>query len=105
MKPVRLSPILAAVALAAAACASTHYGASAPIPGGSPGVGFDDLRYSTTLHRILAPAGRAGTLALVDPDSLAVTTVQGFAGSGFYNGGHDDGPTSVDDGRGLLFVT
>jgi DNA-binding beta-propeller fold protein YncE len=53
----------------------------------------------------MAPGGRSGNLALVDPDSLAVTTISGFSAIGDYSGGHDDGATSVDEGRGLLFVT
>jgi DNA-binding beta-propeller fold protein YncE len=87
------------------ACSASPEGTSVPIPGGGGGIGFDDLRYSAALHRVLAPAGRTGTLAVVDPDSLAVATVPGFSTSGSYDGGHDFGATSVDEGRGLLFVT
>ena len=94
------------VLLAAAACTvTTPEGSSAVIPNGDGGIGFDDLRYSPTLHRVLAPAGRTGTLALVDPDSLAVTTIAGFRASPAFTTGHPDGPTSVDEGAGLLFVT
>jgi hypothetical protein len=75
------------------------------IPGGAAGVGFDDLRYSPDLHRVLVPAGRTGTLALVDPDTLAVTSIPGFGTTASYSGGHDDGPTSVDEGNGVLYVT
>jgi DNA-binding beta-propeller fold protein YncE len=86
-------------------CGGSAAGTSVSIPGGGPGVGFDDLRYSSALHRVLVPAGRAGTLALIDPDSRAVTTLGGFSASDSYDGSHDFGPTSVDEGRGLLFVT
>ena len=48
------------------------------MPAGSAGIGFDDLRYSATLHRVLAPAGRTGTLDLIDPDTLAVTSISGL---------------------------
>jgi DNA-binding beta-propeller fold protein YncE len=75
------------------------------VPGAGPGIGFDDLRYSTSLHRVLVPSGRAGELALIDPDSSAVTTIGGFSTSTSYDGSHDFGATSVDEGRGLLFVT
>jgi DNA-binding beta-propeller fold protein YncE len=75
------------------------------LPGGSAGIGFDDLRYSVTLHRVLVPAGRTGALDLVDPESLAVTSIGGFGATASYSGGHDDGPTSVDEGNGMLFVT
>jgi hypothetical protein len=69
------------------------------------GIGFDDLRYSASLHAVLVPSGRAGILALVDPDSLSVNTVAGLSASTSYDGSHDFGATSVDEGRGLLFVT
>ena len=96
---------LLAAALLAAACSASPTGQSVSLPNAAPGIGFDDLRYSATLHRVLVPAGRTGTLDLVDPDSLAVTSIPGFGTVGDYSGGHDDGPTSVDEGNGLLYVT
>jgi DNA-binding beta-propeller fold protein YncE len=87
------------------ACASSADGVPVALPNGSSGIGFDDLRYSPSLHRVLAPAGRSGNLALIDPDSLEVSVVSGFGTSNDYSGGHDDGATSVDEGRGFLFVT
>ena len=75
------------------------------MPDASPGIGFDDLQYSSALHRVLVPAGRSGNLVLVNPDSLDTTVVGGFSKSGSYDGGHDFGVTSVDEGGGLLFVT
>jgi DNA-binding beta-propeller fold protein YncE len=94
-----------AIILALSACGASADGTAVPIPGGNAGIGFDDLRYSPTLRAVLAPSGRAGALALVDIDSLAVTTVGGFSATSSYDGTHDVGPTSVDEGRGLLFVT
>ena len=102
LKRSRLAPLLAT---AAAACSGSPDGTAVPIPGGGAGIGFDDLRYSAVLHRVLVPAGRAGALALIDPDSRAVTTVGGFSATENYDGAHDFGATSVDEGRGLLFVT
>jgi len=93
------------LATSIAACGGSPDGDSVALPNGSPGIGFDDLRYSSTLHRVLAPAGRSGNLALVDPDSLAVTTISGFSANGDYDGSHDFGATSVDEGGGMLFVT
>lgn len=75
------------------------------LPGGSPGIGFDDLRYSPRLHRVLAPGGRSGHLALVDPDTFEVTTIGGFSTTATFDGGHDFGMTSVDDLGSLLVVT
>lgn len=94
-----------AVAVLSGACGGTPYGTKVALPGSAPGIGFDDLRYSTSLHRALAPAGRSGNLDLVDPDSLDVTVASGFSATARYSGGHDDGATSVDEGRGFLFVT
>src|SRR5258708_2538799 len=62
------------------------------LPDGKAGIGFDDLRYSARLHRLLVPGGRAGNLALIDPDTMAITTVGGFGAISRYAGGHDDGP-------------
>jgi DNA-binding beta-propeller fold protein YncE len=87
------------------ACSGQPDGTAVPMPGGEPGIGFDDLRFSSVLGRVLAPAGRTGDLDLVDPTSAAVTRISGFSGQPSYGGGHDDGPTSVDEGRDLLFVT
>src|SRR5262249_35838209 len=42
---------------------------------------------------------------LVDPDSMAVETIGSFGTTSDYSGGHDDGPTSVDEATGHLFVT
>jgi DNA-binding beta-propeller fold protein YncE len=75
------------------------------LPGGPPGIGFDDLRWSATLGRVVAPGGRAGKVYLIEPDSKAVTVLGGFDETAGYSGGHDDGPTSADEGRSLLFVT
>jgi len=88
-----------------AACASSPDGVPVALPNGTPGIGFDDLRYSPSLHRVLVPGGRSGNLALINPDSLEVSVVSGFSASNDYSGGHDDGATSVDEGRGFLLVT
>jgi YVTN family beta-propeller protein len=94
--------VTSAFASAIAACDSS---AGLVVPNGSGGVGFDDLRYSTALHRVLAPSGRAGAIALVDPDSSEATSVSGFSTSGSYDGGHDFGVTSVDEGESFLYAT
>ena len=104
MRRRNLAHTLGLVTLAACTV-TTPPGSTAALPDGAGGIGFDDLRYSATLHRVLAPAGRTGTLALVDPDTLAVTTIPGFRAAAAFSATPDDGPTSVDEGRGLLFVT
>jgi hypothetical protein len=51
------------------------------------------------------PAGRSGNLDLIDPDTKQVTAVGGFSNRASYAGGHGQGVTSADEGRGLLFAT
>ena len=75
------------------------------IPGGKGGIGFDDLGFSSSLHKVLVPAGRTGNLDLIDPDTRQISSISGFAGSSRFGGGHGEGITSVDEGRGLLLVT
>lgn len=87
------------------ACAKSPEGTAVKLPDTPPGIGFDDLRYSATLHRVLVPSGRSGRLNLIDPDTLSVTSITGFSAKGDYGGGHDDGATSVDEAGGLLYVT
>jgi hypothetical protein len=78
---------------------------SIPMPEGDAGVGFDDLRFSSALGRLLVPAGRTGALVLVEPRDWVVTRIGGFSTKETYSGGHDDGVTSADEGRGYLFAT
>jgi DNA-binding beta-propeller fold protein YncE len=89
--------------LAVAAASSSNL-VSIPLPGGAGGIGFDDLVFDAAGRRVLAPGGRTGRLYLVDPDSRLVTSVEGFAARKEYDGGHDDGNTSADAGRGLVFA-
>jgi YVTN family beta-propeller protein len=88
-----------------AACSSSPDGQLVTMPNSGDGIGFDDLRWSSSLGRVMVPAGRAGALDLVDPDTKAVTEISAFSKTADFSGGHDDGPTSVDEGRGMLFVT
>ena len=76
-----------------------------PLPGGSGGIGFDDLGYSVQLGQVLVPAGRTGNLDLVDPKILSITTIAGFSAQTNFGGGHGEGTTSADAGNGLLFAT
>jgi hypothetical protein len=76
-----------------------------PLPGGSPGIGFDDLRFAPVLKKVLAPGGRSGNLDLVDPDTQAVTAIGGFtASTTFAAGSHTAGTTSADEGSGVIFA-
>lgn len=77
---------------------------SVVLPDGEAGIGFDDLRYSARLHRVLAPAGRTGKLDLVDPATRTVESIEGFSSEKAFGGGHGEGVTSVDEGGGHLFA-
>src|SRR5438552_17597143 len=83
----------------ATGCGSSPAGTRVALPDGSPGIGFDDLRYSATLRRVLVPAGRSGALDLIDPDTLNVVSIGGFGSVAAYTGGHEDGPTPVAEGK------
>jgi DNA-binding beta-propeller fold protein YncE len=75
-----------------------------PIPGGEKGVGFDDLRYSSTLKRVVVPGANTGSIVLVRPGSWTLTQIGSLGEAKEYGGGHDDGITSADEGRGFLFA-
>jgi len=74
------------------------------IPGGEEGIGFDDMVFSSELHKVLVPAGHTGKLYLIDPVSLAMTSIGGFSSSAVKQKGQEVGITSADEGEGFLFV-
>jgi len=61
------------------------------------GIGFDDLDFAPASHVIIAPMGGANGLALIDPETLAVTPVGAtkFEAAHYAPGHHDDGVTSA----------
>jgi YVTN family beta-propeller protein len=63
---------------------------------------FDDSLYSSKLHKVVVPGAATGNLFLIDPDTLAVSTISGFAKPMAPPNG---GITSVTEGNGLLYVT
>lgn len=71
---------------------------------GAAGIGFDDLRYSSLLDRLIVPAGRAGYVGLVDPLTSEVTKLTGFSTTDTYAGGHDFGTTSAIEAEGLVYA-
>src|SRR5689334_25091680 len=48
------------------------------LPAGKPGIGFDDMRFSSRLG-VLVPAGRSGNLDIIDPKTRAVRALGGFS--------------------------
>jgi len=82
-----------------------HEAGPIALPDGLPGIGFDDLRWAPGIHKVLAPGGRSGKLDLVDPDSLAITSVAGFTASdAFSAGAHSSGTTSADEAGDVLLA-
>ena len=79
--------------------------ASIAIPGGTAGIGFDDLGFSPELHKVIVPAGRTGELVLIDPTSRKIDEVGGFSSQKDFARDHDQGVTSADFGRGAIFAT
>ena len=76
-----------------------------PIPGGTGGIGFDDLGFSAALRKVIVPAGHTGKLFLVDPGSNKMEAIAGFSSQSGSGGGHGEGVTSADVGRGAIFAT
>jgi len=75
-----------------------------PIPGGESGIGFDDLVFSSELHKVLVPAGHTGKIYLIDPVSFAMTNIGGFSSSAAFQKGRDIGISSADEGEGFIFT-
>src|SRR5689334_20531447 len=92
--------ILLVVALMVSGCSfslnpySLH-ATSIALPGGSGGIGFDDLSYDASLGKVIVPAGATGNLDLIDPANLQVRPIAGFSMQASNPaGGHGDGTTS-----------
>jgi DNA-binding beta-propeller fold protein YncE len=75
------------------------------LPGGSDGIGFDDLQFSESLEKVLVPGGRTGNLFLVDPKTRSVSSIGGFSPSKTFGGGDGEGITSVSRDEKHLYVT
>jgi hypothetical protein len=86
--------------LTAAAAAPTPI----PLPGGTGGIGFDDLTFVPSLGKLLVPAGRSGNLDVVDPATRQVVPIAGFSAQEKGQGSHGEGTTSADFGRGRIFA-
>lgn len=74
------------------------------LPGGGDGIGFDDMQTDPMTGAVLVPAGATGSVFRIDPRTRALTRYEGFA-AGTATTGHSAGPTSLDVGPGVLFVT
>ena len=104
--PSRHPLLLVAATLALAAAAAASAGTTLlRIPGGTHGLGFDDLGYAPALGRVLVPAAQSGALVLVDPANDSLRVLAHVAPVGGTVIGHDAGTTSADYGEGLLFAS
>lgn len=99
-----MSGAIAVLATLLAAAAGAPQTVPLPLPGGEAGIGFDDLRFSPALRRVVVPAGRTGRLDLVDPVSRELESIDGFSHRDARSSGHGDGTTSADVGDGFLFA-
>jgi YVTN family beta-propeller protein len=104
MARIRQFGAMALFVAASAACAQPFRGEAIAIAGDNKGIGFDDLRYSRSLHRVIVPAGRTGNLVLVDPSTHQPSAVAHLSKEEAYGGGHDEGTTSADEGEGALYA-
>lgn len=96
-----LSALLFMVSVPAASFDSTPVS----IPDGKDGIHFDDISFSRELQMVLVPAGHTGKLYLIDPATLAMTSVGGFSSSaGAPQKGQNIGISSAASGDGFLFV-
>jgi hypothetical protein len=103
--PARLVVFLLAAFAAVATAQTPPTPPAIPVPGGEAGVGFDDLRFSPVLDRVIVPAGRTGSILLVQPGEWRIDRIAGFStASAVGGGGHGEGVTSADEGRGFLFA-
>jgi hypothetical protein len=75
------------------------------LPGGSGGIGFDDMRFSANLAQLLVPAGRAGDVDLVDPSTEEIQPIGGFSSGGAYSLDPTYGVTSADEGNDIIYAT
>lgn len=97
---------LAVVLLAGGALAGAHHARAdeLSLELDDAGIGFDDLRFAPGLGKVLVPGGRTGKLFLVDT-SGPVIEIDGFSTAARWEGGHDFGVTSADEGRGVIYAT
>ncbi len=75
------------------------------LPGADGPIGFDDLRFSSEMQKVIVPAGRTGRVDLVDPRDRSVQEITGFSTSAVARSGHGESTTSADAGRGMLFAS
>lgn len=97
-------PLALVLALAASPAPAAEPDAIAIATDGQ-GIGFDDLRWSPELRRVIVPAGRLGSVFLIDPAQRSlIVSVVAFATESKFAGGHDQGTTSADASASAMFA-
>ncbi|TAN08622.1 MAG: hypothetical protein EPN38_01430 [Rhodanobacteraceae bacterium] len=106
MKKLILACLLSGTSLAAcAALAARLPQATVTLPGGQREIGFDDIGYVATLHRITIPAGATGNLVLLDPVNDALMTIPGVSTPSADGKSRREGTTSATYAEGFLFAS
>ncbi len=75
------------------------------IPGGTQGIGFDDIGYMPALGKVSIPAGQTGMLILIDPSSRAIADSYSVTTPAVGMHGHDSGTSSAVYGDGYIFAS
>jgi outer membrane protein assembly factor BamB len=79
---------------------------SLPLGAEKSPIGLDDMYFSSTLDKVLIPAGRTGKIVLIDPATTAIVdSIGGFGTQPPADGGRGIGATSVDESGNLLLAT
>jgi len=85
-------------------CYADTAGQSLALDPDKSAISLDDMYFSSSLGKVLVPAGRTGKLEMIDPATRAIDFVAGF-GTQPYAGGRGAGATSVDEAGKMLLVT
>jgi DNA-binding beta-propeller fold protein YncE len=101
---MRTTAVLVAALVVSARDAPSAAPTPLALPGGEGGIGFDDLRFSRELHRVIVPAGRTGRVDLVAPGTGALESIEAFQATASRARGHEVGTTSADAGGGTVFA-
>ncbi len=101
---MRLNAVILGALFVTTLAVAADPGKRIPLPDGAGGIGLDDMGYASSLARVVVPAGRTGTIDLIDPASAAITRIGGFRASAAGKG-HGGGTTSADEGDGYLFAS